>query len=80
MVGVIGIRPAGTFVTVRRRNRDGHIAQMHMQLRRMRMERESADVPQDRKDRDPETEPSRRRALAMHIASHTNAILEGPRG
>src|SRR2546430_11762111 len=66
-------------VTVRWRNRGGHIAQMHVHLGRMRVEREGADMPQDREDRDRETEPRRRRALAMHIASHTNAILEGPR-
>jgi hypothetical protein len=76
--GVISVRPAAAFVIVRRRNRDGHIAQMHMQLSRMRVERKSADMPQDREGRhDPETEPSHRRVLAMHIASPTNAILEG---
>ena len=77
--GVIDIRPAGALVTVRRRYRDGHITQMHMQLRRMRVERKSADVPQDREDRDPKTEPRHRRVLAMHIASRMNPILEGAR-
>jgi len=79
MERVIGIRPAGALVTVRGRYRDGHIAQMHMQLRRMRVERKGADVPQDREGRDPETEPSHRRVLAMHIASRMNPILEGAR-
>jgi len=79
MEGVIGIRPAGALVTVRRRSRDGHIAQMHMQLRRMRVERKSADVPQDCRDRDPETEPSHRRVSTLHSAARTNAILESAR-
>ena len=79
MERVIGIRAAGALVTVRGRYRDGHIAQMHMQLRRMRVERKGADVAQDREGRDPETEPSHRRVLAMHIASRMNPILEGAR-
>jgi hypothetical protein len=54
---MVGVRPASVGVMMPRQNPYRHIAQMHVQFRRVGMEGQRADVAEDREDRDREERP-----------------------